>query len=82
MMVQNANALLDDGFDLLEIGLYISLKDLVDDGLLVPNVFITEGVLPATEIASQVDGVSFAYPTIVTGSFLISYSPGRRLAVV
>ena len=36
--------ILDDGFDLLEINLYISLKDLVDDGLLVPNVFITEGV--------------------------------------
>ena len=71
--------ILDDGFDLLEINLYISLKDLVDDGLLVPNVFTTEGVLPATEIASQVDGVSFAYPTIVTGSFLISYSPGEEI---
>ena len=46
---------------------------------LYQNVFITEGVLPATEIASQVDGVSFAYPTIVTGSFLISYSPGEEI---
>ena len=35
--------------------------------------------MPATEIASQVDGVSFAYPTIVTGSFLISYSPGEEI---
>lgn len=70
--------IVEDGFDILEIDT-LSLKELVDEDLVVEIPITVEGVLTAAESASMIDGTYYAYPTLVCGNFLISFQPGSEI---
>lgn len=69
--------IVDDSYDLLEIDT-ISLPDLVRNNLVVSFdslINVTDVFAGAAE-ASKVNGVFYAYPTLVCGNFIISMYPG------
>ena len=68
----------DGDFDLLEIDT-LSLPGLVNRDLLTPYPLDTVGqnVFPAALDAGSINGILYAYPTLLCGNFLIGLSPGN-----
>ena len=68
----------DCDFDLLEIDT-LSLPELVNRDLLTPYPLATVGqnVFPAALDAGSINGILYAYPTLLCGNFLIGLTPGN-----